>query len=141
MAARHTLAGLVGLPNAEAGGWSEGVLKVAVFIEGDCVVITGLEAKPELNRCGAVVIKATGEGYGPDPESGRYGVRVELPSQRRGTCIKVKPANLRLAPHDLSARILKAIAPGGGASSSGSDAAYLSSTINSKFGKLNVTMQ
>jgi hypothetical protein len=136
--ARHTLSEVSGVESGVEGdaGMSEGVLKVALFLEADAVVLSGLHAKPELNGCGGVVVVAGDGGFGPDKESARYGVKILLPLERRGTTIKVKPTNLRLAPFALAVQIEKVGAP------KLSDNEYLASskaaTIASKFGELNV---
>lgn len=107
--ARHTLHTLTAAPDAPAddapGGVSEGVLRVAVFLEGDAAVLMGLAAKPELNGCGGTIVEAAEAGYGPLASNGRYGFRVDLPREKRGNSFMVKAANLRLAPHVLAAKI------------------------------------
>ena len=74
-------------------------------MQDDLCVLVDLAARPELNGCGGRVI-ATGEGgVGADGVSGRYGVRIELPLAHRGTLVRAKVENLRLAPHSLAAQV------------------------------------
>ena len=148
--ARHTLAELLSAPLAAEGGdggdgggdggdeggsygLSGGVLRVALFVDGDCAVLTGLKAKPELNGCGGTIVNAGEDGCGPDKASSRYGFRVELPRERGGEGLMVKPANLRLAPHALAVKLRQLASPA-------SDAAHLASKITSKLGGLSVAM-
>ena len=103
---RASLAALAGdAAVEEAGGVEKGLLKVALFLVDDLCVLSGLGARPELNGCGGRVIAGGAGGLGADAASGRYGVRIELPLVHRGTLIRVRLENLRLAPHSLAAQI------------------------------------
>ena len=59
-------------------------------------MLTGLQAKPELNGSAGVVVAAGEGGIGPDKGSGRYGVRLEYPKERRGELVRVSAGNVRL---------------------------------------------
>ena len=107
-------------------GLEQGVLKVATFFDGDCAVLVGLKARPELNGCGGLIVETGEAGRGPEATSGRYGFKAVLPREKRGPPIKVLPANLRLAPHALAVQIRRASTPA-------SDAAALAAQVTSKF--------
>ena len=105
---------------------------------GAHVTLQDLKARPELNGAGATVVETAAGGLGPAAASGRYGVRIEVPSQHRGVAVKVKPDNLRLAPHALAGQIRRASSKR--AVGAGSDAAHIANTIASKFGELRVSV-
>ena len=109
---------------------------MSLYVLGDRVVLQGLQAKPELNGAAGTVIEVGAPGCGPDGGSGRYGVRVELPAAVRNAAgIKVKPANLRLAPaavaKELDALDLETSAHANAPSP-------LPTHLDTKFGKMNV---
>ena len=88
---------IAGCSGAEIeGGLQDGALSVALFLVDDRAELAGLVEKAELNGCTGRVISAGEGGFGPDAESGRYGLRIEQPLAKIGTCIRVKAANLRL---------------------------------------------
>ena len=95
--ARHTLAVLTGCEGTEVeGGIQDGMLAVSLYLLGDYVEIVGLESKAELNGASGKIIGTAAGGFGPDIETSRYSLRIDLPLKYLGTCIRVKLANLRL---------------------------------------------
>jgi hypothetical protein len=106
---------------------------VALYVLRDRVVLTGLVAKPQLNGAAGIVVSVGEPGCGPEAESGRYGVRIELPADVRGTGLKIKPHNLRLAPRDVAARVEALL-------DTNESASPLPSTLETKFGTMHVSV-
>ena len=136
--ARKALALLVGAPIAESSSRATPAsstvdgLDVGLYVLRDRAVVHGLVSKSVLNGAAGVIVEVGEPGCGPNSASGRYGVRLELPESVRGTGVKVKPVNLRLAPRKL-ARQIDELDPGSAPTTS-----PLPAHLDSKFGKLNV---
>ena len=134
--ARKALSRLVSASSEDGYALSCRHTDVALYVLRDRVVVHSLKAKPELNGAAGIVTEVGEPGCGPDSAIGRYGVRIALPANVRGTGLKLKPANLRLAPREVALKIGEV--DGDQARPSGSSP--LPDHLDTKFGRLNVSV-